>query len=297
VSITYAIKNKSFSDLSFLLDNFESSNRVASNWKKLTNSDEFLVAMKAMFALQDGGSSFFRCVILFIKFLAGAASKNDSERNELLSIKSSIEGQMEKFLEADYFDEVSNVLDLLFHGTPKAKHIFVPEMSIIGYCLENDVKIIFNNSTVVSTLTSVFYHCPSFISSVFGFDFKCPVYACYSPIIMFILEVLAKCLMVLVTGVVSINGARNGSDYSSVARHWSDAEVLLAVLLFSVILHTIGEVWDSGWRVKRYFLDSWNLLGASSSLLGIIWFFFRFNSSHFTISRMALALQAITEAF
>jgi Ion transport protein len=301
VFVTYAITNKSDTTLSCLLDYFESAKRVVSKWKMLTSSDEFVASMKAMLVSNDGGKLFFRCVILFIKFLDGAASKNESERNELLDIKTSIEDQVERFLEADYFDDVSNVLDLLFLGEIKTKDVFISEKSIIGYCMDNNVKILFNNSTIVSTLNGIFRYCPSAKITDYTlklFDIKVPMYIRFSPLFMFILEVLSKCLMLLVIGVVSINdyGALYGSDYSSVDALWSHSEVLLAVLLFSVILHEIGELWDSGLSVRRYFYDSWNILDLSSSMMGIIWFSVRFYPSHFTVSRVALALQAIPEA-
>jgi hypothetical protein len=41
---------------------------------------------------------------------------------------------------------------------------------------------------------------------------------------------------------------------------------------------------ESGWSVKRYLFDSWNIFDGSSSLLEIIWFSKRFYPSHSTVS-------------
>ena len=104
---------------------------------------------------------------------------------------------------------------------------------------------------------------------------------------MFVLEVLTKCLMLFVIGVVSINdyGSQYRHDYSSVSRLWNDSEFLLAVLFFSVLFDKISELWS---------LD-----GASNDIcliLGMFLTILALSVGNNLVSRVALALQAIPEA-
>ena len=89
-------------------------------------------------------------------------SKNEFKRSDFLGIKTSMKQQVEKFLKSDHFDECVECLGHTIHWLPNSKDIFVPEKSIIGIYLKNDVKILFNNSTIVGTLNNTLRHCPSY---------------------------------------------------------------------------------------------------------------------------------------
>ena len=120
-----ALAMKSWSNLTICLDHYESSDRVVLCWKSLTRTRDFMDIMKNLFDSDLFRSLFFRFLILFLKFLGSSAEKNESERNELLSIKSKIEFQIEEFFLSDYFDDAANVMDLLFLDKQiKSQNIF-----------------------------------------------------------------------------------------------------------------------------------------------------------------------------
>jgi outer membrane receptor for ferrienterochelin and colicin len=42
-------------------------------------------------------------------------------------------------------------------------------------------------------------------------------------------------------------------------------------MLFSSILHEIGEIWDAHWSWKLYVEDEWNIMDTMSYVLGVLW--------------------------
>jgi hypothetical protein len=128
------------------------------------------------------------------------------------------------------------------------------------------VKILYNNSTAVSTLNHIFRYYPYVRLDKFTGS---PMYIRFCPSFMFVLEVLTKCLMLSVIGVVSINdyGTQYGHDFSSVLRLWSDSEFLLAVLFFSVLFYKISELWSLDGASNDICL----ILGMFLTVLSLCW--------------------------
>lgn len=295
-AILHCLKNKQSALLITCLNLYEGSTRSVLCWKTLTRTEDFLLVMKSLFTSSEDRRLFCRYLLLFLKFLTSSAVKNESERSELLSIKNNFEQHIEEFLGDDYFDEAANVMALLFLSeTPQTQSIFNEDICLLGYCLDNEIKILFNNAIVVTTLNNIFRYHPM---QQYNSRLRIPTYHRFSPKVIYILEILSKALLLLLIGTVSISdyGSSYGTDFSSHINSWSTSEITLAIIFASVLVHEVGELSDSGWSIVGYFSDSWNTLDFSSSILGLIWLGSRIASSNLSLIRVSLALQAIPEA-
>lgn len=257
-----------------------------------------MVSMKRLFCSESvmDRKVFFTCLLYFSDFLRVSASRNEAERSELEGLRSDLEVAIEKFLSADYFDEPCNLIELLFAEDPQTQVIFDRDKCLIGYCLDKNIKVLFNNATVVNTLQNVFQFYPSRTEHHIG-GFKYPIYHRFCPRNMNILGIISKVLVLFLIGAVSFQyGSSHGSDYSSKVNAWSSVEVALVVVFSSVLIHEVGELVDLKWNIAGYFSDSWNAFDTSSSLLGLLWLIARIGSSNLALIRVSLALQAIPEA-
>lgn len=257
-----------------------------------------MIAMKQLFCSEDNldRKVFFRCLVYFLDFLIVSASRNEAERGELEALRSDFEAVIEEFFSADYFDEPSHVISLLFTGNPQTQDMFDPDKCLIGYCLKKDIKMLFNNSTIVYIMNNVFKFYPNRRKTTGDACIYYPTYHRFSPRIVYILELACKTALLLLIGAVSIEyGSSYGSHFSSTIGTWTSLEVTLAVVLSLVVMHEAGEVVDLDWDIVGYFTRSWNIFDILSTALGLVWLIARIESNNLALIRVSLAVQAIPE--
>jgi hypothetical protein len=159
-------------------------------------------------------------------------------------------------------------------------NLFDEKKCLIGFCLNKNIKVLFNNALIHSNVDKNIlngYDClfnnlfennniiKILHATVGNNDDTLPPYF------------MSRCHLIYLTfiGIICINdyGATHGSDYSMSIHHsaWSSSEIFIALMLFSSILHEIGEIWDAHWSWKLYVEDEWNIMDTMSYVLGVLW--------------------------
>jgi hypothetical protein len=232
------------------------------------------------------------------------------EQNDWLNIVNKLELTIEELLSLDMFDNEQQTTLMLFRDEKfNLIDLFDENQCLIGFCLQHNIKVLFNNALINSNVDKVFRttighgEIADTISKLLYLkDLDSPLFVSLrlTPWFVCLIDVLSHVFYLIVMGLVCINdyGDKYGSDYSMTIHRtiWSEFEICLTIMLFSSILHEIGEVWDVNWSVKLYFEDEWNGIDTVSYLLGIVWFILRCIPNQFSIARIFLCLQAIPEA-
>jgi hypothetical protein len=232
------------------------------------------------------------------------AKHQEIERNDWLSIVNKLELTIEEILSLDMFDNVQRTTLMLFRD--KRFHLidlFDENECLIGFCLKHNIKVLFNNALINNNVDEIFRTTIGtedifyFVLFCDQFGIGCQLCASLrlSPWFLCAIDVASRMLYLIVVGIVCVNdyGATYGSDYSMSILHssWSRYEAFAAFMLFSSILHEVGEVWDVHWSWKLYFEDEWNIMDTMSYVCigGIVVYFEMY-------SRSVLCRKSITES-
>jgi hypothetical protein len=287
-------------------DEYLSRFRVMLKCALLVEDDETIKIVENNKSTKNPRSSILWELIRLLSYAQLGARYQEIESNDWVVIVKKLELTIEEILSLDMFDNEQRTTLMLFRN--KEFHLidlFDEKECLVGFCLNNDIKVLFNNALVNYNVDKIFrttVGCEDgsdrFLKVYFPFAFFASSKS--TPWILCLVDVISRIVYLCFIGSVCVYeyGSRYELDYSMSIHHiaWSRSEIVLAGMLFASIIHEVGEVCDVQFSWKLYFEDEWNIVDTLSYLLGVLWFILRCIPGQFSVARVLLNLHAIPEA-
>jgi len=295
-------------------------------YKEGTNGNKSKITEIIRKYLEANYENLFSYIFTYQNSLVKASKTNLLEELDLKEKIKQIDNLLTEVFKSEKLDSMDHVLQLLFpdidfkiydneeyHQKQFLRthyaHAIMRDNGIIQYCIENELKIIFQFSQISGVINTVFYSClpPTKLlsdeekdSNHYYFSSKWDDFILeidrekvqfilnmrYCPAAMFVLESIAKLTTLILVSVLVVPYNYNKNTY----------KIGLIAMEVGNIVYEVGQLQMNNFNLSKHF-DDWNILDTISTLLLLIWLGLSFNSEYTGLSNTFLSLSAIPLSF